>query len=89
MKCAWNWWPRAQLNGKREVSTYFTNYSSMHDWHFVPGLVDGRPAAIVRDVTGAPAYFVLFAWSAGQVVTIRDFRHARYAVEGAELTIAA
>ena len=51
----------ARLNGKREVSTYFTNYSSRHDWHFVPGLVDGRPAAIVRDPTGAPADISCFS----------------------------
>ena len=37
------------------------------------------------DTSGAPAYFVLLDWSDGRVARIRDFRHARYATDGAEL----
>jgi hypothetical protein len=47
-------------------------------------------AALVRDPgdpSGTPAYFVLLEWVGGSVVTIRDFRHARYAAEGAELFV--
>jgi RNA polymerase sigma-70 factor (ECF subfamily) len=79
---------RKQMNGRREVGTYFHNYSLIHDWHFVPGLVDGHPAALMRDPcdpSGTPAYFVLLKWSGDRVGNIRDFRHARYAIEGAEL----
>jgi RNA polymerase sigma-70 factor (ECF subfamily) len=39
---------KARMNGKRAVSTYFQNYGSVEDWHFVAGFVEGRPAAIVR-----------------------------------------
>jgi RNA polymerase sigma-70 factor, ECF subfamily len=28
---------------------------------------------------------MLLSWSAGQVATIRDFRHAPYVIEGAEV----
>src|SRR5258706_10518655 len=52
---------KTRLNGKREVSTYFTNYSKREDWRFVPGLVDGCPAAIahdVRDPRRTPTYFM-------------------------------
>jgi RNA polymerase sigma-70 factor (ECF subfamily) len=104
---------KARMNGRREVSKYFQNYGSVRDWHFVPGFVDGRVAAIVRDpaeagvaqahvVLGrpacagvtpadaarAPTYFVLLEWASGRVARIRDFRHARYAVEGAEIVVA-
>jgi RNA polymerase sigma-70 factor (ECF subfamily) len=81
---------KARLNGKRKVSTYFTNYSSVHDWQFVAGLVDGRPAIIARDPddpAGKPTYFILLEWAGSRVLTIRDFRHARYAVEDAEVVI--
>ena len=78
------------LNGRSEVETYFGNYARMQDWRFVPGLVDRRPAVLVRDPgdpSGRPAYFVLLEWAGDRVANIRDFRFARYATEGAELFI--
>ncbi|MEA2874150.1 MAG: hypothetical protein QOH67_4126 [Hyphomicrobiales bacterium] len=77
---------RTRLNGRREVNTYFGNYGKIHDWQLVPGFVDRRPAILVRrpDDPGRPAYFILLEWTGDAVTNIRDFRHARYAVEGAE-----
>ena len=52
------------------------------------GSVEGRAAILVRDPgdpAGRPVYFMLLQWVAGSVVDIRDFRHARYVTEGAEL----
>jgi RNA polymerase sigma-70 factor (ECF subfamily) len=83
---------KTRLNGKREVSTYFTNYASKHDWQFTAGVVDRRPAIIARDPSdpaGKPSYFVLLQWEGSRVSGIRDFYHARYAVEGAEVIVAA
>jgi RNA polymerase sigma-70 factor (ECF subfamily) len=79
---------KTRMNGKGEVGRYFGNYSLVHDWQLAPGFVDRRPAILVRDPrdpSGAPIYFVLLDWAGDQVVGIRDFRHARYATEGAEL----
>jgi len=80
---------RTRLRGRAEVSgRYFGNYSRAYDWHFEPGFVDRRPALIARDPndpTRRPAYFMLLSWSSGQVATIRDFRHAPYVIEGAEV----
>ncbi len=80
---------RARLRGRAEVSgRYFGNYSRADDWHFEPGFVDHRPAIIARDPndpTRRPRYFLLLNWSAGEVATIRDFRHAPYVIEGAEV----
>ncbi len=79
---------RAHLRGKAGVGTYFTNYSRLSDWRFACGIVDGRAAAIAsdpRDARRSPTYFVLLDWSEGGVAAIRDFYHARYAVEGAEI----
>jgi RNA polymerase sigma-70 factor, ECF subfamily len=82
---------RSRLDGRSSVGRYFTNYERLQDWHMVPGFVDRRPAVLVRDprdASGAPTYFVLLEWGEGRLVHIRDFYHARYATEGAELIVA-
>jgi RNA polymerase sigma-70 factor (ECF subfamily) len=79
---------RTRMKGRAEVGRYFHNYSAVDDWHFVPGLVDRRPALLVcdpRDSSAAPAYFVLLQWTGVKLTNIRDFRHARYVIEGAEV----
>ena len=81
---------KLRMGGRSEVSNYFGNYSRITDWHLVPGLVDGRPAALVfdpGDSSGRPTYFVLLEWAGEGLVNIRDFRFARYAIEGAELLV--
>jgi RNA polymerase sigma-70 factor (ECF subfamily) len=81
---------RARMKGRKEVATYFRNYASVHDWRLVPGFVDRRLALLVydpRDPAKPPSYFVLLAWSGDSVSAIRDFRHARYAIDGAELFV--
>ena len=84
---------RSQLNGKREVSTYFNRYSAATDWQFAPGLVDRRPAIIARDARrplGAADLFPPAGVDLGsRIVAIRDFRHARYVIEGADVVFAA
>jgi len=81
---------KARVIGKAEVSRYFGNYARLSDWHLVPGLVEGHPAILVFDpseVSSAPKYFMLLQWSADKVLTIRDFRHAPYIIDGAEYRI--
>jgi RNA polymerase sigma-70 factor (ECF subfamily) len=81
---------KLQKKGRTEVATYFDNYARLEDWHFVPGLVEGLPAALVRspsEPTGKLAYFILLQWERDRVANIRDFRFARYATEGAELLV--
>jgi RNA polymerase sigma-70 factor (ECF subfamily) len=81
---------KTRLNGKAEVSPYFGNYSKVGDWHLVAGMVEGRPAILVFDPNEAgarPKYFMLLGWSADKVATIRDFRYAAYAIDGAEYVI--
>ena len=81
---------KTRLNGRKEVGTYFGNYSRVRDWHLVPGFVENRPAILVRDPndpTARPAYFILLAWHDGRLAAIRDFRHARYIADSAELLV--
>ena len=81
---------KTRLTGKAEVSRYFGNYARASDWHLVPGLVEGRPAILVfdPDALGAlPNYFMLLGWQDDKVAVIRDFRHARYVIEGADYLV--
>lgn len=81
---------KTRMRGKAEVSRYFGNYAKVHDWHLVPGLVEGRPAILVFDPgkpSPKPKYFMLVQWSADKVATIRDFRNASYVTDGAEYLV--
>jgi RNA polymerase sigma-70 factor, ECF subfamily len=62
----------------------------VHDWHLPPGVVDRHLAVIARnpsDLSGKPAYFIALQRVGGCVGAIRDFRHARYAIEAAEIIV--
>ena len=76
--------------GRSEVGGCFDNYARLSDWQLVPGLVDRRPAALVRNAlipSAAATYFILLAWAGDRLVGIRDFRFARYAIAGAEIFV--
>jgi len=79
-----------RIDGRKDVGSYFTNYARIDDWQLVAGLVDRRPAVLVRDPdepSGRPRYFILLEWAGSALVGIRDFRYARYVIEGAELVV--
>jgi len=79
---------RSQMVGRAEVGRYFGNYAKVHDWRLQLGFVDRRLALIAsdpHDPSRAPAYFIVLDWAGGRVSAIRDFYHARYALEGAEI----
>jgi RNA polymerase sigma-70 factor, ECF subfamily len=81
---------RTRLNGRGEVGRYFGNYSQTTDWHLVAGLVEGRPAVVVLDPArpeGRPIYFMLIDWRDDRLLAVRDFRYARYVVDGAALSL--
>jgi RNA polymerase sigma-70 factor, ECF subfamily len=81
---------KLRLRGRREVGNYFTRYAQVEDWLFVSGLVDRRPAVLVRDPANPeaqPTYFVLLEWEGDRLLNIRDFRFARYVIDGAELAM--
>ena len=58
--------------------------------NLVAELSEGRPAVVVLDPgqpAGPPLYFMLIDWRDGRLLNVRDFRYARYVVEGAELSL--
>jgi len=81
---------RVQSTGKGSAISYFGNYGRLGGWQLAPGMVDGRPALIAfdpDDVLGVPLYFVMLEWAGDKVIAIRDFRYARYIMEGADVAI--
>lgn len=75
---------RLQLAGRDKTAMYFTRYAEVTKWRFALGAVEGRPAMLVFDSTGAmesPAHFVLVDWSGGRIMQIRDFLFAPYVLE--------
>ncbi len=76
---------RGTMKGRVEVGTYFSNYAGKPDWALAAGSVEGRPAVLVcdpADPEGAPRYFIILGWHDGALASIRDFRYARYAIDG-------
>ncbi len=75
---------RTRLDGRKDVSVYFSRYDERSDWWFQPGLAEGRPALLVSDpadATGAIGYVVVLDWADGRIAAIRDFRFATYVME--------
>jgi RNA polymerase sigma-70 factor (ECF subfamily) len=73
-----------------EVGRYFGNYAGLSNWHLCLGTVEGRPAAIVTDPAtpgNPPRNFILLDWKRDRVCHIRDFHHARYAMEAADIVV--
>ena len=78
---------RLQLQGRDQISPYFTRYAEVTKWRFALGAVEGRPAMLVYDSTGpmeSPAHFVLIGWSDSRVSEIRDFLFAPYVLEATD-----
>jgi RNA polymerase sigma-70 factor, ECF subfamily len=80
---------RRELHGRKQVQTYFHNYSSAEDWRMRLGFVDRRPAILAHDPRKSeqPVCFILLEWAGADLSHIRDFRYAPYAIEGAEISI--
>lgn len=77
------------MQGRREVANYFGNYASDLRWRLDVGALEGNAVAMVFDnqETAAlkPAYIVLLRWDGDELIEIRDFRYARYIVDGASI----
>jgi len=78
---------RIRLSGKKQASTYFGNYDRASDWALSLGFVEGRPAILIRNpqADNAVRGFMLLDWRRDLVAGIRDFRHAPYCLEKADI----
>lgn len=76
------------LRGRSAVGNFFTRYAATSDWHLKTAWVEGREvAAVFSDAKAeSPGYFMEIQWSKGEILSIRDFRYARYVAENAAVT---
>jgi RNA polymerase sigma-70 factor, ECF subfamily len=71
---------RAQRSGRRDVSSYFSNYSKYSDWYLRQGFVDDREVITVfrHPNDPRPGYFIELKFAGEHVIRIRDFRYVPY-----------
>ena len=76
--------------GSADVGMFFTIYAKFEGVRLAPAWVEGREViAVFEDSAGArPSYFMWLEWQNGRISFIRDYRYARYIVDGAELVLA-
>ena len=78
---------KIKLAGKRDVSVYFGRYSESDiAWRVKPALAEGRAALLATNPDDiGDRYIILLGWSDGRIITIRDFLHARYVMDGIDI----
>jgi RNA polymerase sigma factor (sigma-70 family) len=76
--------------GSADVGMFFTIYAKFEGVRLAPASVEGREViAVFEDSAGAaPSDFLWLEWRDGRISFIRDYRYARYIVDGAELVLA-
>ena len=78
----------AQRKGRAGFDSYFGNYRKDNSWRLALGFVDSRVAVLALDVTGRTTNFMLMQWSGDRVLSVRDFYHAHYVLDDAEISVA-
>ncbi|HEV7370393.1 sigma-70 family RNA polymerase sigma factor [Arenibaculum sp.] len=81
----------ADRTGRAEVGRFFTIYADIARVHLVPARLGGGEEVIaVFEQVGDehPVYLMKVEWRDGRIARIRDFRYARYILEGADLVLA-
>jgi len=74
-----------EKSGALDVGSYFTNYARLAGMRLQAGVVDGRPALLVREhPDGRPVYCVFVRFRRELIQFIRDYRYARYVFDEAQ-----
>ena len=70
---------------------FFTIYAKFEGVRLAPAWVEGREVIAVFEGNAGvePSYFMWIEWRDGRISFIRDYRYARYIVDGAGLMLAA
>jgi len=76
--------------GRAEVGMFFTIYARFDGVWLAPAWLEGREViAVFADrADPKPSYMMWLEWRDGRISFIRDYRHVRYVVADAELTLA-
>ena len=76
--------------GAADVGMFFTIYAKFEGVRLQPAWVEGREVIAVFEGSDGPtpSYFMWLEWRGSRISFIRDYRYARYIVDGAELALA-
>lgn len=80
-----------ERKGRTEVGKFFTIYAEIPAFHLVPAFLDGGEEIIAvfeNDERLSPAYLMQVEWRGGRISAIRDFRYARYILDGSVIALA-
>jgi RNA polymerase sigma factor (sigma-70 family) len=73
------------VRGRTDVGTnFFSRYIKAADWKMSVASVEGREVVWVSDMSpfNAVNYFMVLEWKDDKLISITDFRHARYISDG-------
>ncbi len=76
--------------GAADVGMFFTIYAKFEGVRLAPARVEGREVIAVFEngADAKPSYFMWLEWRDDKISFIRDYRYARYVVDGADLVLA-
>jgi len=75
--------------GAADVGMFFGIYAKFEGVRLQPAWVEGREVIAVFDnADSRPSYFMWLEWRENRISFIRDYRYARYVVDGADLVLA-
>jgi RNA polymerase sigma factor (sigma-70 family) len=75
--------------GAAEVGMFFSIYAKFEGVRLQPAWVEGREViAVFEKADSRPSYFMWLEWRENRISFIRDYRYARYVVDGAGLVLA-
>ena len=75
--------------GAADVGMFFSIYAKFEGVRLQPAWVEGREViAVFENADSRPSYFMWLEWRESRIIFIRDYRYARYVVDGADLVLA-
>jgi hypothetical protein len=82
-----------ERTGAPEVALFFTIYAEVPQFHLVPAYMhDGAGEEVIAVFATPdderPIYLMKVEWRDSKIIRIRDFRYARYVLDGANLVLA-
>lgn len=82
-----------ERRGRADVASFFSIYATIPEFHLVPAFMNGGDGEVIAvfatPADEQPIYLMKVDWQDSRIVRIRDFRYARYILDGADLVLTA
>lgn len=81
-----------ERKGRADVASFFSIYATVPEFHLAPAFMSGGDGEVIAvfatPAEERPIYLMKVDWRDSRIVRIRDFRYARYILDGADLVLA-